>query len=143
MPDRTRKAVEAPDNKRVILAKHIEHLGQFRGSSFAPDAVSSKCARILPSAVRQAAVRVPSLWSILLRIRLALRGTLRVPWAAEQESSFYPVLELPGGAGRNGMAMIDVMEFSMLFIRCRDGVSHHPDEHVAAEDVVPDVENHS
>jgi allantoate deiminase len=23
----------------------------------------------------------------------------------------------------------------MLFVRCRDGVSHHPDEHVEPEDV--------
>ena len=47
----------------------------------------------------------------------------------------HPVLELPSGAGHDGMAMIDVTDIAMLFVRCRGGVSHHPDEHVAEEDV--------
>ncbi|PPF84183.1 allantoate amidohydrolase [Subtercola sp. Z020] len=38
-------------------------------------------------------------------------------------------------AGHDGMAVADVTDFAMLFIRCRGGVSHHPDEHVLAEDV--------
>ncbi|MGF1621933.1 MAG: allantoate amidohydrolase [Rhodomicrobiaceae bacterium] len=45
------------------------------------------------------------------------------------------VVELPSGAGHDGMAMADITDIAMLFVRCRDGVSHHPDEHVAAEDV--------
>ena len=33
------------------------------------------------------------------------------------------------------MAMIDAADIAMLFVRCRGGISHHPAEHVADEDV--------
>lgn len=46
----------------------------------------------------------------------------------------YPVFELPSGAGHDGMAMIDVADVAMLFVRCRGGISHHPDEHVDPAD---------
>lgn len=38
-------------------------------------------------------------------------------------------------AGHDGMAMAAVTDVGMLFLRCRDGISHHPDEHVDPEDV--------
>jgi allantoate deiminase len=44
------------------------------------------------------------------------------------------VFELPSGAGHDGMAMIDIADVAMLFVRCRGGISHHPDEHVETED---------
>jgi allantoate deiminase len=47
----------------------------------------------------------------------------------------YPVFELPSGAGHDGMAMVDIADVGMLFVRCRGGISHHPDEHVDAADV--------
>jgi allantoate deiminase len=46
----------------------------------------------------------------------------------------YPVFELPSGAGHDGMAMIDVADVAMLFIRCRGGISHNPAEHVEPAD---------
>lgn len=46
----------------------------------------------------------------------------------------FRVFELPSGAGHDGMAMIDVADVAMLFVRCRGGVSHHPDEHVDPAD---------
>jgi allantoate deiminase len=42
---------------------------------------------------------------------------------------------LPSGAGHDGMAMIDIADIAMLFVRCRGGISHHPDEHVETADV--------
>ena len=45
-----------------------------------------------------------------------------------------PVFELPSGAGHDGMAMIDVADVGMIFVRCRGGISHHPDEHVELAD---------
>jgi allantoate deiminase len=33
------------------------------------------------------------------------------------------------------MAMIDITDIAMMFVRCRGGISHHPDEHVDAADV--------
>jgi allantoate deiminase len=46
----------------------------------------------------------------------------------------YRVFELPSGAGHDGMAMIDIADVGMLFVRCRGGISHHPDEHVERAD---------
>jgi allantoate deiminase len=46
----------------------------------------------------------------------------------------YPVFELPSGAGHDGMAMVDVADVAMLFVRCRGGISHHPGEHVEVAD---------
>ncbi|MEZ5934163.1 MAG: allantoate amidohydrolase [Alphaproteobacteria bacterium] len=43
-------------------------------------------------------------------------------------------LALMSGATHDASAMADLCPVSMLFVRCRDGVSHHPDEHVEAED---------
>src|SRR3984957_11436181 len=42
----------------------------------------------------------------------------------------YRVFELPSGAGHDGMAMIDIADVGMVFVRCCGGISHHPDEHV-------------
>ena len=44
------------------------------------------------------------------------------------------MFELPSGAGHDGMAMIDIADVGMSFVRCRGGISHHPDEHVELAD---------
>src|SRR5580700_1303154 len=46
----------------------------------------------------------------------------------------FRVFELPSGAGHDGMAMIDIADVGMIFVRCRGGISHHPDEHVELVD---------
>src|SRR5712671_6359101 len=61
------------------------------------------------------------------------------PWLKRQVSEAiagegYPVFELPSGAGHDGMAMIDIADVAMVFVRCRGGISHHPDEHVELAD---------
>jgi allantoate deiminase len=33
------------------------------------------------------------------------------------------------------MAMASITDIGMIFVRCKDGLSHHPDEAVAAEDM--------
>ena len=62
------------------------------------------------------------------------------PWLRSQVAEAiaaegFRVFELPSGAGHDGMAMIDIADVGMLFVRCRGGISHHPDEHVEAADV--------
>jgi allantoate deiminase len=42
---------------------------------------------------------------------------------------------LASGAGHDGMAFRDIVPFAMLFVRCRRGVSHHPDEFASTEDI--------
>ena len=61
------------------------------------------------------------------------------PWLKEQiaqaiAAEGFSVFELPSGAGHDGMAMIDIADVGMIFVRCRGGISHHPDEHVELAD---------
>ncbi|MDO8541100.1 MAG: allantoate amidohydrolase [Opitutaceae bacterium] len=44
-------------------------------------------------------------------------------------------LQLMSGAGHDAVIMSAKMPVGMLFVRCRDGLSHHPDEHASAADV--------
>lgn len=59
---------------------------------------------------------------------------LKTQLAEAMAAEGYPAFELPSGAGHDGMAMVDVTDVAMLFVRCRGGISHHPDEHVEASD---------
>ena len=61
------------------------------------------------------------------------------PWlksqvAAAVAAEGFRVFELPSGAGHDGMAMIDIADVGMVFVRCKGGISHHPDEHVDVAD---------
>jgi allantoate deiminase len=61
------------------------------------------------------------------------------PWLQAQvaeamKAEGYAAFELPSGAGHDGMAMIDIADVAMIFVRCRGGISHHPDEHVEPDD---------
>jgi allantoate deiminase len=42
---------------------------------------------------------------------------------------------LPSGAGHDAMALADLVDVGMLFVRCKGGISHNPAESVTAEDV--------
>jgi allantoate deiminase len=64
----------------------------------------------------------------------ALRPSLEAAVAAVNA----PLVAVPllvSGAGHDGLAMADLCPVSMLFVRCRGGVSHSPAEFVAPEDV--------
>jgi len=50
------------------------------------------------------------------------------------EMELEPV-RLMSGAGHDAMAMADITDVGMYFVRCKGGVSHHPDESVTLEDV--------
>ena len=61
------------------------------------------------------------------------------PWLKRQVAEAiagegFRAFELPSGAGHDGMAMIDIADVAMVFVRCRGGISHHPDEHVDTPD---------
>ena len=45
------------------------------------------------------------------------------------------VVELPSGAGHDATALAALTPVGMLFVRCKEGISHHPDESVQSEDV--------
>jgi acetylornithine deacetylase/succinyl-diaminopimelate desuccinylase-like protein len=44
------------------------------------------------------------------------------------------VRRLPSGAGHDGMALKAITDIAMLFVRCRDGVSHNPAESITRAD---------
>ncbi len=61
------------------------------------------------------------------------------PWLKSQiaeavAAEGYAAFELPSGAGHDGMAMVDVADIGMIFVRCRGGISHNPAEHVELAD---------
>lgn len=44
------------------------------------------------------------------------------------------------GAGHDGLAMCKLTDIAMLFMRCTDGISHHPDEAILQQDLIAVVE---
>jgi allantoate deiminase len=47
----------------------------------------------------------------------------------------HQAIQLPSGAGHDAVAMAQLTDVGMLFVRCKGGISHHPSESVAVEDV--------
>lgn len=89
-----------------------------------------------------------------LAARIARRRGLRVTWQRTQENgavncspglteqlkrSVQAVqgksLSLVSGAGHDAVVMSAVTPVAMLFVRCRDGLSHHPDEFATPADL--------
>ncbi|MGA0564249.1 allantoate amidohydrolase [Ancylobacter sp. VNQ12] len=46
-----------------------------------------------------------------------------------------PLRRMPSGAGHDAMAFSGRLPFAMLFVRCRDGISHNPAEYAAPKDI--------
>lgn len=51
-----------------------------------------------------------------------------------QEEQFDAEVLVSGG-GHDAMLMAEITDIGMIFVRCKGGVSHHPDEFASAEDV--------
>jgi allantoate deiminase len=85
---------------------------------------------------------------------IASRRKIRVAWDRTQDnpavacdSSLMGLLEqsvqqvqgrslsLASGAGHDGVVISRVMPIAMLFVRCRNGLSHHPDEYASPADI--------
>jgi allantoate deiminase len=54
--------------------------------------------------------------------------------AAVTELGFEP-LRLPSGAAHDAQMMAKLCPVGMLFVRCRNGISHHPAEFASANDM--------
>ena len=65
--------------------------------------------------------------------------TCSPPLTARLERSVKAVqgksLSLVSGAGHDGVVMSKLCPVAMLFVRCRGGLSHHPDEYAAPKDL--------
>jgi allantoate deiminase len=62
-------------------------------------------------------------------------GTLSSLLAAAAESCGATPRRMPSGAGHDAMAFDKIIPFAMLFVRCRGGVSHNPDEFASPADI--------
>jgi allantoate deiminase len=49
-------------------------------------------------------------------------------------------ISLPSGAGHDGVILSQLGPIAMMFLRCRDGLSHHPDEYASPEDLASGIE---
>ncbi|MBT2755484.1 allantoate amidohydrolase [Mesobacillus foraminis] len=49
-------------------------------------------------------------------------------------------IKLISGAGHDAMAMAELTDVAMLFVRCKEGLSHHPDEACTEEDITAGAE---
>ncbi len=86
--------------------------------------------------------------------RIAAGRALEVQWMPVQDNNATPCdaeltsrltdslaavtgarLILASGAGHDGVAIARVCPIAMLFVRCRDGLSHHPDEFTSTGDI--------
>jgi allantoate deiminase len=56
------------------------------------------------------------------------------------EDSGLPVHRLPSGAGHDAAQMAALTPMAMLFVRCKEGISHNPAESVKREDVGAAIE---
>jgi allantoate deiminase len=59
-----------------------------------------------------------------------LRAVIRAAIAVEG----IEVFELPSGAGHDGMAIAELADIGMIFVRCLGGISHNPAESVTEAD---------
>jgi allantoate deiminase len=97
---------------------------------------------------QQAVARITSAWrdiadqrdvSVSVRTTHDNNSCHCAPWLMEQvdravTARGMPVRRLPSGAGHDAMAIAELCPVAMLFVRCRGGISHHPDEDMSAED---------
>jgi len=65
--------------------------------------------------------------------------TACAPWLMEQMDKAvarqgFRVRRLPSGAGHDGMALGAISDICMLFVRCKDGISHSPLESITEAD---------
>jgi allantoate deiminase len=62
-------------------------------------------------------------------------GRLSEQLAAAAEACGTTPKRMPSGAGHDAMAFDKIIPFAMLFVRCRAGVSHNPDEFASPADI--------
>ena len=51
------------------------------------------------------------------------------------EQAGFPAHRLTSGAGHDAMVVASRMPSAMMFLRCQNGISHHPAENVREDDV--------
>ena len=92
--------------------------------------------------VQAAARRIAKKWNLEMSVE-TLTDESPVPLSerisqvsrAACQARGIPFMELPSGAGHDAMSIAEIAETGMLFVRCRDGISHNPAEFVESQDI--------
>jgi allantoate deiminase len=118
-----------------VIPGRVEHTLDVR---HARDAVRyAAIRRLLAAAGRIARRRGLRLATQVTQDNVAVRCAPRL--SAALTSSVREVqgrdLSVVSGAGHDAVVLAELTPVAMLFVRCRDGLSHHPREHVATADL--------
>ncbi len=102
------------------------------------DAARAGALRALQSAARRIARRrkLDLAWVVTQENdAVACSGPLTDLLARSVEAQQGSCLRLASGAGHDGVVVSALAPIAMLFVRCRGGLSHHPDEHADPADL--------
>ncbi|NNE81342.1 MAG: allantoate amidohydrolase [Silicimonas sp.] len=72
-------------------------------------------------------------------------GVTSAPWIVDAIEDAMTDLghrpfKLPSGAGHDAAALAEITDVGMIFVRCKDGISHNPDESITREDAIAGAE---
>jgi allantoate deiminase len=133
----------------------VATVGQMHLQPNVSNVIPSQAVLMLDVRHREDSVRQESCGALRkTALQIALARRLKVSWVAIQEIPSVScdttlsallkravknhqrvALELPSGTGHDAAVMSQITPVSMLFVRCRNGLSHHPDESVTTEDI--------
>lgn len=123
-----------------VIPGHCQFFLDIRG---AKDAVRDRAVEWLMTAMRSSCHR-RGLTLDHLEIHSANAVACDSRWQRLLENSLrcagIEVNSLPSGAGHDAMAMKDFTPMGMLFVRCKEGISHHPAEAITTADVAVALE---
>jgi allantoate deiminase len=58
----------------------------------------------------------------------------------QEQFKLSPVPQLPSGAFHDATALADITDIGMIFVRCKEGISHQPEEYADIEDIAMGTE---
>jgi hydantoinase/carbamoylase family amidase len=104
--------------------------------------IDAAAKRRIAGKVQAAARRIAKKWKLEVSVEtladespVPLPERVRQIGAAACRARAIPFLELPSGAGHDAMYLAEIAETGMIFVRCREGISHNPAEFVEPSDI--------
>ncbi len=104
--------------------------------------IDGEAKRRVARKVRAAAGRMARKWRLDVSVEtladespVPLPERIRKVSAAACQAGGISFLELPSGAGHDAMYIAEVAETGMIFVRCREGISHNSAEFVEPRDI--------